>query len=103
MTLRVKEILSWYGADNVGTLTNLRRLNHGRLASTGKLVIPPSGGATVADDDTLLVEIRAIHAGGGFGSIIGRNSFQRSKREALRLLGAVMDIYAAPTLSAATA
>ena len=39
MTPRAKEILSWYGADNVGTLTNLARLlNHGRLAGTGKLV-----------------------------------------------------------------
>ena len=42
MTPRVKEILSWYGADNAGTLTNLARLlNHGRLAGTGKLVILP--------------------------------------------------------------
>ena len=42
MTPRVKEILSWYGADNPGTLTNLARLlNHGRLAGTGKLVILP--------------------------------------------------------------
>jgi len=42
MTLRVKEILSWYGADSAGTLTNLARLlNHGRLAGTGKLVILP--------------------------------------------------------------
>src|ERR1700710_429167 len=42
MTPRVKEILSWYGAANPGTLTNLARLmNHGRLAGTGKLVILP--------------------------------------------------------------
>ncbi len=42
MTARVREILSWYGADNVGTLTNLARLlNSGRLAGTGKLVILP--------------------------------------------------------------
>src|SRR6185312_7065304 len=42
MTPRVREILSWYGADNVGTLTNLARLlNHGRLGGTGKLVILP--------------------------------------------------------------
>jgi fructose-bisphosphate aldolase, class I len=42
MTPRVKEILSWYGADNPGTLTNLARLlNHGRLAGTGRLVILP--------------------------------------------------------------
>lgn len=42
MTPRVKEILSWYGADNPGTLANLARMmNHGRLAGTGKLVILP--------------------------------------------------------------
>jgi class I fructose-bisphosphate aldolase len=42
MTPRVREILSWYGADNVGTLTNLARiLNHGRIAGTGKMVILP--------------------------------------------------------------
>ncbi len=42
MTPRVREILSWYGADNPGTLTNLARLlNQGRLAGTGKLVILP--------------------------------------------------------------
>lgn len=42
MTPRVREILSWYGADNPGTLTNLARImNHGRLAGTGKMVILP--------------------------------------------------------------
>lgn len=42
MTPRVREILSWYGADNPGTLSNIARLlNHGRLAGTGKLVILP--------------------------------------------------------------
>lgn len=42
MTPRVREILSWYGADNPGVLTNLARLmNHGRLKGTGKLVILP--------------------------------------------------------------
>src|SRR5919202_2287989 len=42
MSERVKEILSWYGSDNPGTLTNLARLlGHGRLAGTGKLVILP--------------------------------------------------------------
>jgi DhnA family fructose-bisphosphate aldolase class Ia len=99
----VQEILSWYGSDNPGTLTNLARLlNHGKLAGTGKLLILPvdqgfehglfSGGAT-ADDDALLDEIRAIAQGGGFGSIIGRNSFQRSQPEALQLLNAITQIY----------
>ncbi len=42
MTPRVREILSWYGGDNPGVLTNMARvLNQGRLGGTGKLVILP--------------------------------------------------------------
>ncbi|MGE4130354.1 MAG: class I fructose-bisphosphate aldolase [Bdellovibrionales bacterium] len=42
MTPRVREILSWYGSDNPGVLTNLARmLNQGTLAGTGKMVILP--------------------------------------------------------------
>lgn len=42
MTPQVKEILSWYGADNPGVLANLARMmNHGKLAGTGKMVILP--------------------------------------------------------------
>src|SRR5882724_9357777 len=42
MSERVREILSWYGSDNPGTLTNLARLlDHGTLAGTGKMVILP--------------------------------------------------------------
>jgi class I fructose-bisphosphate aldolase len=42
MSNRVQEILSWYGADNPGTLANLYRIiMHGRLAGTGKFVILP--------------------------------------------------------------
>lgn len=42
MTPRVREILSWYGSDNPGVLTNMARLlNHGRLGGSGKMVILP--------------------------------------------------------------
>ena len=42
ITERTREILSWYGADSPGTLTNLARmLKHGTLGGTGKLVILP--------------------------------------------------------------
>ena len=42
MTEAVKEILSWYGGDSPGTLSQLARiLNHGTLGGTGKLVILP--------------------------------------------------------------
>ena len=36
---------------------------------------------------------RAVRDGGGFGSIIGRNSFQRDKAAALRLLDEMVHIY----------
>ena len=39
-------------------------------------------------------EIRNIADGGGFGSIVGRNSFQRAKAEGIELLHEIMDIYA---------
>ena len=42
MTPRVKEILSWYGHENVGVRTNLfRLLTSGALAGTGKMIILP--------------------------------------------------------------
>jgi class I fructose-bisphosphate aldolase len=64
-------------------------------AFAGRRIVLFSGGPANSDDDKLLDEIRSIHAGGGFGSIIGRNSFQRPKEAAIRMLGAVMDIYSA--------
>jgi fructose-bisphosphate aldolase, class I len=70
-------------------------------AFAGRRVVIFSGGAADFDDEKLLDEIRSIHGGGGFGSMIGRNSFQRPRQEALRMLGAIMDIYAtAPDLTA---
>ena len=62
-------------------------------AFDGRRIVIFSGGPKVSDD-RLLDEVRAIKAGGGFGSIIGRNSFQRPRAEALKLLGTIMDIYA---------
>jgi class I fructose-bisphosphate aldolase len=66
-------------------------------AFAGRRIVIFSGGAAVFDDHTLLDEIRAIHSGGGFGSILGRNSFQRTRAEAVRMLAAVMEIYSGPT------
>jgi fructose-bisphosphate aldolase, class I len=59
----------------------------------GRRIVIFSGGAK-EDDATLLEEVRAIHQGGGFGSIIGRNSFQRQRPQALELLRQVIAIYA---------
>lgn len=59
----------------------------------GRRVVIFSGGATKEDDSAVLDEARAIRDGGGFGSIIGRNIFQRPKEDALRLLDGMMKIY----------
>jgi fructose-bisphosphate aldolase, class I len=61
-------------------------------AFDGRRVVIFSGGPKETDEQ-LIQTVREIHAGGGFGSIIGRNSFQRPKPHALELLGKVMDIY----------
>ncbi len=58
----------------------------------GKRVVIFSGGATKSTDD-LLSEVKGLAEGGAFGSIMGRNAFQRPKEEALKLLSDVMDIH----------
>jgi fructose-bisphosphate aldolase, class I len=65
-------------------------------AFNGQRVVIFSGGPA-KDDQAIFDEARAIRDGGGFGSIIGRNSFQRPKADALKFLGTVMDIYAGKT------
>ena len=62
-------------------------------AFDGRRIVIFSGG-TKEEDRTFFDQVRAIRDGGGFGSIIGRNSFQRSKADALNFLETVMNIYA---------
>jgi len=61
-------------------------------AFDGRRIVIFSGGAKETDD-SLLNTVRGIHAGGGYGSIIGRNTFQRPKPEAIALLNKVIEIY----------
>jgi class I fructose-bisphosphate aldolase len=51
----------------------------------GKRIVIFSGGATKGTD-AVLDEIRAIREGGGNGSIMGRNAFQRPQAEGAQLL-----------------
>jgi class I fructose-bisphosphate aldolase len=62
-------------------------------AFASRRIVIFSGGATNENDEALFDEYRAIRDGGGFGSIIGRNSFQRAKPRALEFLATVMKIY----------
>ena len=59
----------------------------------GRRIVIFSGGARTRTRRSSR-KVRAIRDGGGFGSIIGRNSFQRKKPEALKFLDTVMNIYA---------
>ena len=58
----------------------------------GRRIVIFSGGEAKGTD-AVLAEVRELAAGGSFGSIMGRNAFQRSRPDALKLLGDVMDIY----------
>jgi class I fructose-bisphosphate aldolase len=58
----------------------------------GRRLVVFSGGEAKGAD-ALLNEVRAIHAGGGNGSIVGRNAFQRPRDEALKLLSDIIDVY----------
>ena len=77
----------------IGTLAE--RVRHVvQSAFDGRRIVIFSGGATKEDDEALFTEYRGIRDGGGFGSIIGRNSFQRPRDRALKFLDTVMKIYA---------
>jgi len=56
-----------------------------------RLVVFSGGGAR--GTDALLDEIREIRDGGATGSIIGRNTFQRPRAEALAMLDSIIGIY----------
>jgi fructose-bisphosphate aldolase, class I len=58
----------------------------------GRRIVVFSGGAAKGED-AVYEDARAIREGGGNGSIIGRNSFQRSREDALVLLDRLVKIY----------
>jgi class I fructose-bisphosphate aldolase len=78
----------------IGSLSG--RIAHVVQACFGgrRLVVFSGGEAGTAD--SIQDMARGIHKGGGNGSIIGRNTFQRPKAEALRLLADIIDIYKSP-------
>ena len=63
-----------------------------RAAFNGRRVVVFSGGARPGSD-AVYENARAIRDGGGNGSIIGRNTFQRPRDEALAMLAKLVEIY----------
>jgi class I fructose-bisphosphate aldolase len=82
-----------YETQNIDSATLSARVSHViQSAFAGKRIVVFSGGAAKGLDG-LYEEIRAIRDGGGFGSIIGRNTFQRPRAEALAMLDTIIKIY----------
>jgi class I fructose-bisphosphate aldolase len=83
-----------YESEKVPIKTLAERVRHVVQSSfNGRRIVIFSGGAKSADNN-VFDEARAIRDGGGFGSIIGRNSFQRPKADAVKFLQTVIGIYA---------
>ena len=79
---------------NIPTKTMADRVKHVvQSAFNGKRIIIFSGGEAKGTPE-LLEEIKGLRDGGAFGSIMGRNAFQRPHDEAVKLLKDVMKIFA---------
>jgi len=76
----------------IGTLAE--RVRHVVQSAFGGRRIVIFSGGPAKDRAEILEEIRGLADGGAFGSIMGRNSFQRPKTEAIDLLHEVMDVFA---------
>jgi class I fructose-bisphosphate aldolase len=83
-----------YESTQIPIKTLAERVKHVvQSAFDGRRIVIFSGGAK-SEDKNVFEEARAIREGGGFGSIIGRNSFQRPKADAVKFLQTIMGIYA---------
>jgi len=77
----------------IPTATLADRVRHVvQSAFNGKRVVIFSGGESKGTAE-VLEDVRQIAQGGGSGSIMGRNAFQRPRDEALKLLADVMDAF----------
>jgi class I fructose-bisphosphate aldolase len=84
-----------YEREKIPAGTLAERVRHIVQATfAGRRVVIFSGGATKPSDDDVIKEAEAIREGGGFGSIIGRNSFQRPEPAAKKLLANLISVFA---------
>src|SRR5262249_44240270 len=93
-TIELAEAKKVYEKERIPVGTIAERVRHViQSAFDGRRIGIFSGGAMKGDED-IVEEVRGIRDGGGFGSIMGRNSFQRKKPDAIKFLDTVMRIYA---------
>jgi class I fructose-bisphosphate aldolase len=91
--LELPEAKKVYEKEKIDVSTLTKRIAHVKQTTFGgKRIVIFSGGASKGLDD-VYNECRAIRDGGGNGSIIGRNTFQRPKAESLDMLAKIIAIY----------
>jgi class I fructose-bisphosphate aldolase len=91
--LEQEEARKVYELQKISLNTLKDRIAHIKQACfAGKRLVVFSGGASKSIDD-VYYEAKAIKDGGGNGSIIGRNTFQRPREEALKMLNKIIEIY----------
>ncbi len=82
-----------YQGQKIDIASQAARVRHCMQAAfNGRRIVVFSGGAKKGED-SVFDDARAIRDGGGNGSIIGRNTFQRPRDEAIRMLNQLIDIY----------
>lgn len=82
-----------YEGKRIDVATQAARVRHCvQAAFDGRRIIVFSGGAAKGED-AVYDDARAIRDGGGNGSIIGRNTFQRPRAEAMAMLDRLVAIY----------
>ena len=87
------EMKAVYEKNNIPISTLSDRVAHCIKSSfNGKRIVIFSGGPAKGTDE-IMKEIKEISEGGGFGSIVGRNSFQRPFNEGISLMKDIMNIY----------
>jgi class I fructose-bisphosphate aldolase len=83
-----------YEQQNIPRATMEERVRHiVQCCFAGRRILVFSGGENKGDTEALVADIKGIAAGGANGTIIGRNTFQRPRAEALALLARIIDIY----------
>jgi len=91
--LELKEAKKVYKAQKIDISTQAARVaDCMRSAFNGRRIVVFSGGPKKGQN-SVYDDARAIRDGGGNGSIIGRNTFQRPRADALEMLGKLVDIY----------
>ena len=91
--LMLPEAKKVYEDKAIDISTQAARVRHCMDASFGGRRIVVFSGGAAKGADAVYDDARAIRDGGGNGSIIGRNSFQRSREDALDMLAKLVEIY----------